>query len=123
MFQQIINAYKTSFSGLSRETWLLSCVILLNRCGYMAVPFMGLYVTQSLHRPESDAGIVISLFGIGAILGAAAGGKLTDMFGFRPVQIFSSIIGGALFLGFSQVTNFNTLCILALFISFFYDAF
>lgn len=123
MFRSIFNAYKTSFSGLSRETWLLSCVILLNRCGYMAVPFMGLYVTQSLHRPESDAGIIISLFGVGAILGATAGGKLTDMFGFRPVQIFSSIIGGAFFLVFAQVNDFTTLCILSLLISFFYDAF
>lgn len=123
MFQQIFNAYKTSFTGLSKESWLLSCVILLNRCGYMAVPFMGLYVTQSLHRPESDAGIIISLFGVGAILGAAAGGKLTDMFGFRPVQIFSSVIGGALFLAFSQITDFALLCVMSVLISFFYDAF
>ncbi|MFA6276860.1 MAG: MFS transporter [Pedobacter sp.] len=123
MFRQIINAYKTSFSGLSKETWLLSWVILLNRCGYMAVPFMGLYVTQALHRPASDAGIIISLFGLGSILGATTGGKLTDMFGFRPVQIFSSLIGGALFLVFSQVSHFNTLCVLAVLISFFYDAF
>ena len=123
MFQQIFNAYKTSYTGLSRESWLLSCVILLNRCGYMAVPFMGLYVTQSLHRPESDAGIIISLFGAGAILGATAGGKLTDMFGFRPVQIVSSIVGGLLFLVFSQIDNFTMLCILSVFISFFYDAF
>ena len=123
MLRQIINAYKTSFSGLSKETWILSFVILLNRCGYMAVPFMGLYVTQSLHRPESDAGIVISLFGVGAILGAAAGGKFTDMFGFRPVQIFSSIIGGALFLLFSQINNFTLLCVMSVLISFFYDAF
>lgn len=85
----------------------------------MAVPFMGLYVTQSLHRPEFDAGIIISLFGVGAILGATAGGKLTDMFGFRPVQIFSSIIGGAFFLVFAQVNDFTTLCILSLLISFF----
>ena len=89
----------------------------------MAVPFMGLYVTQSLHRPESDAGIIISLFGVGAILGAAAGGKLTDMFGFRPVQIFSSLIGGALFLAFAQIDNFTLLCIMSVLISFFYDAF
>lgn len=123
MLQQILNAYKTSYTGLSKETWLLSCVILLNRCGYMAVPFMGLYVTQSLHRPESDAGIIISLFGVGAILGAAAGGKLTDMFGFRPVQIVSSVIGGALFLGFAQIENFTLLCIMSVLISFFYDAF
>lgn len=123
MFQQIINAYKTSFAGLSKETWLLSIVILVNRCGYMAVPFMGLYVTQALHRPARDAGIIISLFGLGSILGAAAGGKLTDVFGFRPVQIFSSLIGGAFFLVFSQVSHFTTLCILAVVISFFYDAF
>lgn len=123
MFQQIIQAYKTSFSGLSRETWLLSIVILVNRCGYMAVPFMGLYVTQALHRPASDAGIIISLFGVGAILGATAGGKLTDMFGFRPVQIFSSLIGGLFFLIFSMVSHFSTLCVLAVLISFFYDAF
>lgn len=123
MFQQIIQAYKTSFSGLSKETWLLSIVILVNRCGYMAVPFMGLYVTQSLHRPASDAGIIISLFGVGSILGATAGGKLTDMFGFRPVQIFSSLIGGLFFLVFSQVSHFTTLCVLAVLISFFYDAF
>jgi predicted MFS family arabinose efflux permease len=123
MFLQIINAYKVSFSGLSRESWLLSCVILLNRCGYMAVPFMGLYITQSLHRPESDAGIIISLFGVGAILGSTVGGKLTDTFGFRPVQIVSSIIGGAFFLVFSQVSNFTVLCVMSVLISFFYDAF
>ncbi len=123
MFHQIFIAYKTSFTGLSRESWLLSIVIFFNRCGYMAVPFMGLYVTQSLHRTILDAGFVITLFGVGAILGAAAGGKLTDMFGFRPVQIFSSIIGGGLFLAFSQINDFTTLCIMSLLISFFYDAF
>jgi predicted MFS family arabinose efflux permease len=123
MFRKIFKAYKTSYTGLSRESWLLSCVILLNRCGYMAVPFMGLYVTQSLHRPESDAGLIISLFGAGAILGATVGGKLTDMFGFRPVQIVSSVIGGLLFLVFSQIDNFTMLCIMSVFISFFYDAF
>jgi len=89
----------------------------------MAVPFMGLYVTQSLNRPVSDAGIIISLFGVGAILGAAAGGKLTDMFGFRPVQIFAAAIGGLFFLAFSMVKDFHMLCVLAVLISFFYDAF
>lgn len=89
----------------------------------MAVPFMGLYVTQALHRPAADAGIIISLFGVGSILGATVGGKLTDMFGFRPVQILSSLIGGVLFLFFSQVEHFNTLCLLAFVISFFSEAF
>ncbi|MFC4211116.1 MFS transporter [Pedobacter lithocola] len=123
MFKLVYNTYKTSFSGLSRETWLLSIVMMFNRCGSMAVPFMGLYVTQSLHRSEMDAGLIITLFGVGSILGSATGGKLTDIIGFRPVQIFSSIIGGILFILFSAITNFSTLCLLSVVISFFSEAF
>ncbi|MDQ0964995.1 MFS family permease [Flavobacterium sp. W4I14] len=123
MFKLIYNTYKTSFSGLSRETWLLSIVMMFNRCGSMAVPFMGLYVTQSLHRPEMDAGLIITLFGVGSILGSATGGKLTDMIGFRPVQILSSIVGGLLFILFSTITHFYSLCILTVVISFFSEAF
>jgi len=123
LLQTIAGNYKRSFSGLSRETWILSIVMLINRSGYMAVPFMGLYVTQSLHRSASDAGFIITLFGLGSILGSAAGGKLTDVIGFRPVQIFSAIIGGTFFLFFASITHFHTLCVLAVVISFFAEAF
>lgn len=123
MFSRILNAYRTSFSGLSRQTWILSLVILVNRCGFMAVPFMGLYVTQALHRSESDAGIIISLFGFGSIAGAAVGGKLTDVFGFRPVQIIAALLGGTFFLFFAMVEDFTWLCVLAVVISFFSEAF
>ena len=95
MLRKIVTVYKESFSGLSRESWVLSIVMFINRSSSMAVPFMSLYMTQYLHRPASDAGIIIALFGVGSIAGAAVGGKLTDMIGFRSVQIFSSIIGGA----------------------------
>lgn len=123
MIRQVISSYKESFTGLSRETWLLSIVMLINRSSYMAVPFMSLYVTQYLHRPTSDAGLIITIFGVGSILGATAGGKFTDMFGFRAVQIFSTIIGGAFFIFFSTIRHFETLCFLTLVISFFSDAF
>ncbi|GAA4340572.1 MFS transporter [Flaviaesturariibacter amylovorans] len=123
MFRSIIDTYRRSFSGLSRETWLLATVILINRCGYMAVPFMSLYVTQHLHRSPSDAGLIIMLFGIGSIAGAAVGGALTDRIGHRPVQINSLIAGGILFLLFAYVTHFATLCVLSLVISFFIESF
>ena len=119
----IAATYKQSFSGLSKETWLLSTVMLINRSSYMAVPFMSLYVTQFLHRPPSDAGLIITLFGLGSILGATAGGKFTDVIGFRAVQIFSTLIGGALFIFFSTIRHFETLCFLTLVISFFSEAF
>lgn len=123
MLQTVFNTYKKSFTGLSRETWLLSTVILINRCGFMAVPFMSLYVTQYLHRSASDAGLLIALFGVGSVVGASTGGFLTDKIGYRPVQILSAIIGGSLFLLFAAIHHFSTLCGLALIISFFTEAF
>lgn len=89
----------------------------------MAVPFMSLYVTQYLKRPPSDAGLIIALFGIGSVAGATTGGWLTDKIGFRPVQIFSTIISGSFFLLFATITHFATLCSLAVVISFFSEAF
>ncbi|SDD95828.1 MFS transporter [Pedobacter soli] len=123
MFKLIFNTYKASFSGLSRETWLLSAMILFNRFGSMSVPFMGLYVIQSLNRSEMEAALIITLYGIGAVLGSAMGGKLTDMIGFRPVQILSSVVGGLLFIVFSTISHFHTLCVFAIVISFFSEAF
>jgi predicted MFS family arabinose efflux permease len=123
MVYKVIQSYRTAFSGLSRETWLLSAIILVNRCGYMAVPFMSMYITQSLHRSIADAGLVITLFGVGSVLGAMAGGYLTDKWGFRPVQMISLLVSGMLFVSFSFVTNFTGLCALILVLSFFVEAF
>lgn len=89
----------------------------------MAIPFMSLYVTQSLHQSAGSAGLIITLFGIGSIVGSSAGGKFTDLFGFRPVQIVSSITGGLMFILFSTITHFYTLCALSIIISFFTEAF
>lgn len=89
----------------------------------MAVPFMSLYVTQSLKRSPSDAGLIITLFGAGSVLGSALGGTLTDKIGFRPVQIISLLFSGSFFLLFSTIAHFSTLCILSVVISFFSDAF
>jgi len=123
MIRNILQSYRISFSGLSRETWLLSVVILINRCGYMAVPFMSMYITQSLHRSIADAGLIITLFGVGSVLGAIAGGYFTDKIGFRPVQMVSLVISGILFTLFGQIHNFDGLCGLTVVLSFFVEAF
>src|ERR1700712_921103 len=111
MLSKIANTYKRSFSGLSRETWLLSWVMLINRTGTMAVPFMGLYVTHFLNRPLTDATLLISLFGVGSFFGAIAGGYFTDKIGFRPVQIFAQLVSGCLFIVFSYMRHFPSMCL------------
>lgn len=122
MVQRVIQVYKTSFSGLSRETWLLGLVLLINRAGTMAVPFMSLYVTVKLGRSLADAGLIITLFGVGSVLGAFLGGFLTDRIGFRWVQIVAAISGGLLFMVYGQVRDFSVLCLLTILLSIVADA-
>ena len=123
MLQRIFHSYRQTFSGLARETWLLSGVMLINRAGTMAVPFMSMYVTQALHRSIADAGLVITLFGVGSILGASAGGWLVDRIGFRPVQIVAAIGSGLLFILFAFVDQFPLLCLLTVLLAFVAEAF
>ena len=48
---------------------------------------MTMYLTQALGVGIAKAGIVMSLFGAGAIVGALIGGRLTDKLGFYYVQL------------------------------------
>ena len=123
MINKIAKTYHASFSGLTRETWLFSAVMFINRASTMVVPFMSMYITQSMHRSISDAGLIITLFGVGSVAGSATGGYFIDKLGFRSVQIFTSLIGGLLFISFGMITNFLVLCLWTLLLSFFSEAF
>lgn len=119
----LARTYRDAFHGLNRETYLLSLVIFINRCGTMAIPFMSIYVTERLHRSLADAGLIITLFGIGAIAGSLFGGYLTGKLGFRLVQIITAALSGLLFIGFGLVHNFWVLCALCTGASLFAEAF
>src|SRR6201986_653017 len=90
--------YKKAYSGLSRNSWYLCLVMLVNRSGTMVIPFMTIYFIHQLHFTIVQAGYIMALFGLGSICGAFIGGKLTDKFGFYDLQIFALISGGLLFL-------------------------
>ncbi|HMI62337.1 MAG TPA: MFS transporter [Puia sp.] len=119
----LIKTYRDAFHGLNRQTWLLSLVIFINRCGTMAIPFMSIYVTEQLHRSIGDAGLIITLFGLGSIAGSLFGGYLTEKLGFRLTQIITAALGGLLFIGFGLVHNFWVLCALCTGASLFAEAF
>ena len=71
--------------------------MLVNRSGTMVLPFMTLYMLQRGYT-IGQAGIVMGLFGLGAVAGAYLGGKLTDRIGFYRVQLFTLLGGGVLFM-------------------------
>ena len=77
----------------------------------MVVPFMTIYITGHLKQTEARAGLVAAIFGAGSLAGAWAGGKLTDKFGFRDVQVLALSAGGIMFIITGFVQKFEWLCV------------
>jgi predicted MFS family arabinose efflux permease len=108
--QRIINLYRSSYSGLTPESWWLALVMLINRSGTMVVPFMTLYLKETQGFSTAQAGLVMGVFGAGAICGGLIGGKLSDTIGFYNVQLISLGIGGLLFFVLGQMSSLPAIC-------------
>ena len=123
MLTQTFSLYKNAYGGLSRSTWWLAFVMIINRSGTMVVPFMTMYLTQHVGVSISKAGFVMSLFGAGAIIGALIGGKLTDRLGSYYVQITALIGGGVMFIVLGQMHSYISICICTFLLAFVNEAF
>ena len=123
MLTPVFAAYKNAYSGLSRSTWLLSIVMLINRSGTMVVPFLTLYLTRQMGYSVADAGVVFAFFGLGAFSGAYIGGRLTDKIGFYPVQIITLMGGGIMFFLLAQMKTYWPICIFTYLLAFINEAF
>lgn len=94
---KLIYLYTNSFKGLSKESWMLALVMLINRAGSMVLPFLGVYMTNHLHFSIENTGIVLSFFGIGSVIGSWLGGFITDKIGEYKVQYLSLLLSVPLF--------------------------
>ena len=101
-----VNLYKKAYSGLSKENWYLSLVMFINRSGTMVVPFLTIYCTQKLNFSIVQAGMIMALFGLGSVLGAFIGGKITDKIGFHYLQIGALLSGGLMFICLSFLDTY-----------------
>ena len=77
----------------------------------MVIPFMTLYLTEAKHYPIGKAGIVMALFGAGAVCGGFIGGRLTDKLGFYNIQLSALTFGGILFIVLGQMDSFPAICV------------
>jgi predicted MFS family arabinose efflux permease len=118
MLSTTLSLYRSAYSGLSPSTWWLSFIMLINRSGTMVLPFMTIYlISPEVGYSIGDAGIVMGLFGLGAIAGGYLGGRLTDRIGFFRVQMFALIGGGILFMILGQMHSFTSICVLSFLLS------
>lgn len=94
----IVSLYKSSFSNLEKNIWILSFASFINRSGSMVLLFTSLYLTKELHFSISQAGLIMSMYGIGSIIGSYLGGWLTDRINFFYLLVFSQVVSGLILL-------------------------
>ena len=95
-------------TGLPRAVWVLSAVAFTNRVGTMFVPFLVLYATSALGVSASQAGLLLTVYGVGAIVAAPIGGRLCDRYGPVRVMWLSLVASGALLLCMPLATTFES---------------
>lgn len=98
--------YIHTYHGLSKPAWMLALVLLINRSGAMVLPFLSLYLIDELSFTTERVAIVLTLFGLGSLLGSYLGGWLSDKIGTFYVQFYSLLLAGFGFIVLSWLTEF-----------------
>lgn len=102
--RELLRHYKAAYSGLPKAAWMLAFVVFINRSGSIVLVFMTLYLTKELGYSIAAAGQMISVYGIGSLVGAYLGGWLSDMMGAKKVQLLSLVLSsiGFVVLGYAK---------------------
>ncbi|APG65149.1 MFS transporter [Tenacibaculum todarodis] len=109
--KKLYNNYINTFRGLSIEVWWLSLITLINRAGTMVIPFLSIYLSESLDFEKSDIGWIMTFFGLGSVVGTWIGGKLTDKIGYYKVMLYSLFGTGILFVLLQYASTFEEFCL------------
>ena len=84
----------SGLGSLPRGVWILFTTTLINRLGTMALPFLVLYLTRSRGFTAGQAGFVVTVYGLTAILAAPTAGRLCDRIGTLRVLQASLFFSG-----------------------------
>ncbi|GIF24268.1 MFS family permease [Actinoplanes tereljensis] len=90
--------FRQAAGGLPRQFWFLWVGTLINRLGSFVVIFLAIYLTSDRHFSQSQAGLVIGLYGVGGAIGTTVGGVLADRWGRRPTMLTAQFSAAALML-------------------------
>jgi MFS family permease len=96
----------TGLKEIPKNIWLISAATLINRIGTMVLPFLALYLTQDKHYSVSSAGLILTVYGIGAFISAPFIGKLSDKVGELLLMRLSLILGGVTLFVYSLLESY-----------------
>jgi len=97
---------------LPRTFWFIWTSLLINKAAGFVVIVLMLYLTTQRGLVESQAGIVVGLFGAGGAAGVLLGGVVADRFGRKITMVTASFLAGSALLGLSFVTWLPGICAL-----------
>lgn len=103
------------YLSLSRTVHLLCLGALVNRAGSFLVPFLTLYLRESLDLGIGFASIALGVFGVGALVASLVGGHLADQIGRKTVMLLS-LFGSAAILVFFGFLETPWMILAAIFI-------
>jgi predicted MFS family arabinose efflux permease len=93
----LINPWR-GLGSLPKTVWTLFIVTLINRTGTMVIPFLVLYLTKKLGFSATQAGFILTIYGIGAIVTSPLSGRLCDIIGATRIMQWSLLCSGILLL-------------------------
>jgi len=123
MIQSFTELIKNSYSGLSKDIWLLALLTLINRTGSMVILFMTIYLTSELNFTYTQAGLAMSCFGAGSLVGAWLGGFLTDTIGYYKTMFTTLLGAGICFFILMYMSTFLSFCVMVFITSCIADGF
>lgn len=109
--------------NLPRNLWMLFTATLINRVGTMVLPFLALYLTQKVGVSVNKAGLVLTFYGVGALLTSPFIGKISDKFGALKVIKISLLLSSLFLFVFPFVQGFTNILIFTFFWSVINEAF
>jgi MFS family permease len=94
---------RTFFRALHAEDlpptfWVLWAGAFLNRLGNFVVPFLAIYLTEQRGATAAQAGLLVSLYGLGALAASLTGGALADRIG-RRLTMMGALLSSTLAMG------------------------
>jgi MFS family permease len=109
-----VSEFVTNLRRMPRTFWVLIGATFVNRFGLFVWPFLTLFITSKGNSPR-EAGYAVSIYSLGSLVAALAGGWLADRLGRNITMALSSFGSAVCMMIMSQCEDWRALCVIAFF--------